>query len=220
LFLKCNYCDPIAKKVKCDENNPKNGKQIKSINTEMDDFIKGDKGKYYHTQCYINYLTKRKKSIIEIEEIIKERKIIHQSEIDEANKKDKFLRWIMEFYDGSLPSFYLKKLQSVRNGTHESINEPIDYVTLLDIYQYMANYLNKNAMKKNFEAVGQRMNYDLAVVIGNYGDYKRFKERQEKSSVEEAVIDKQLQQDNKLKQKQIKQEKEFDITDVIDDLLL
>jgi hypothetical protein len=211
---KCNYCDPVTKR----------GEQpIKSIDTDGDDFIKDEKNKYYHLECYKLHLKKRKKkSDEEISQIVSDRLKEQQVEIQEAKEKDRFLTWIMDFYDGSLPSFYLKKLQSVRNGTHESIREPIDYATLLDVYGHMRNYLNKVAAKKQFNNITGRMNYDLAVVIGNYGDYKRYKERQSRSTIEESKIDNQLSMDKKVKsvQQQKGKKDEFDITEVMDDLLL
>ncbi|PLR99520.1 hypothetical protein [Bacillus sp. T33-2] len=218
MLYKCNYCDPVAKKGE---------KTIKSVDTERDTFIKDDKGKYYHLECFKLHLSKRKKIIDEdeIKLIIKELTAKTQLVAKENTEKDHFLKWIMNFYDGSLPSYFLKKLQSVRDGTHESINEPIAYGTLLDIYQYMERYLLKIAAKKKIENVSQRMNYDLAVVLGNYGDYKKFKHKQQGFSAEKNEVDKQIKIDNKLSNidkanKNQDHNKEFDITDVIQDLLL
>jgi hypothetical protein len=223
MLYKCNYCDPVTKKGE---------KPVKTVDTEIHNFIKDDKGKYYHLDCFKQHLIKRKK--ITDEEIISltvnALMLKTEIEVKESIEKDRFLTWIKNFYDGSLPTYFLKKLQSVREGTHESINEPIPYETLLDIYQYMERYLQKIAATKKIENISQRMNYDLAVVVGNYGDYKRFKYKQQGFSADKEEIDKQIKIDNKLtnidKNKQIKRmsesddDKEFDITDVIGELLL
>jgi hypothetical protein len=220
LLYKCNYCDPtITKEMRKKGMNP-----FKSIDTEKDAFVKDEKSKYYHIECYKKHLAQRKKmNEEEIENKLRERLEVTQKEIKEAEAKDRFLRWIMEFYDGSLPSYFLKKLQLVREGKYEGLNEPIDYLTLLDIYQKMEKFLRKNALKKNFQNVTQQMNYDLAVVVGNYGDYKRYIEKQKKNEITINDIDKQIEVTNKVISKTDngqQEEKEFDITDVIDELLL
>lgn len=220
MLYKCNYCDPTITK----EMRKKGMKPVKSIDTEKDEFVKDEKGKYYHVECYKKHLSQRKKmNEEEIENKLRERLEVTQKEIKEAEAKDRFLRWIMEFYDGSLPSYFLKKLQLVREGKYEGLNEPIDYLTLLDIYQKMEKFLRKNALKKNFQNVTQQMNYDLAVVVGNYGDYKRYIEKQKKNEITINDIDKQIEVTNKVISKTDngqQEEKEFDITDVIDELLL
>jgi len=196
-------------------------KPIKTIDTDYDEFLKDDKGKYYHVDCYRQHLKKRKKMTEEeIESKVNERIEISKLEVLENERKREFLNWIMDFYDGSLPSYFLKKLQMVRTGTYEGLREPIDYETLLDIYTHMENYLNKIAAKKQLKTT-QRMNYDLAVVIGNYNDYKRFKERQKKNSVDKVEIDKHTTVTEKVKRaEKIKKKEEFDISDIMGELLL
>ena len=123
-------------------------KPVKSIDTEKHEFVKDEKGKYFHAECYGYYLLEKKKmSVEEADHKVAERLLITKKEIREQEEKDKFLRWIMDYYDGTLPSYFLKKLKAVREGIYEGLNEPIDYATLLDIYQRMANYLNKIAAK-------------------------------------------------------------------------
>lgn len=221
MLYKCNYCDPTAKRGE---------KPVKTVDIEVDDFIKDDKGKYYHLECFKLHLVKRKKIADqdEIDNIVSELVVKTAIEVKESREKDKFLTWIMDFYDGSLPAYFLKKLQEIRDGKHVSIKEPITYETLLDIYQYMARYLQKIAASKKIESISQRMNYDLAVVVGNYGDYKRFKQKQKGFSANKGEVERQIKVDEKLteiaKQKgnedQSNEDKEFDITDVIGELLL
>lgn len=220
MLYKCNFCDPPAHRGE---------KSIKTVDTDKMDFIKDDKGKYYHLECFEKHLIKHKKIEDEDErnEIISRLLELTKSETLENTQKDIFLKWIMNFYDGSLPKYFLMKLQSVRSGTYEGLNESIDYETLLDIYTYMEKYLQKIAMNKKIEKVSQRMNYDLAVVIGNYGDYKKFKRKQHGFAVDKNEVDKQIKVDNKLANRSEPkvpngniEGKEFDITDIIDELLL
>lgn len=210
---KCQLCDPVT---------PKGTTPIKTINSETDEFI-NDKGKYYHKNCYKRFLLNKKGvSVQEAERIYNERLKETLLIANESNQKDKFLKWVMEFYDGSLPSYFLKKLKSVREGTHEGIPEPITYETLLDIYKNMENYLRKLAAQKQIQDDTQRMNYDLAVVVGNYGKYKRFKEKQRLNEGDKKQIDKQIEVTNKVNNIKIESnsDKEFDIADVINELLL
>lgn len=198
---------------------------VKSIDTEKDEFIKDEKNKYYHIKCFKEHLKKRKKMTEEqIAEKIAERIEITLSDVKESEEKNRFLQWIMNFYDGSLPSYFLKKLQSVREGTYPGLNEAIDYKTLLDIYEHMANYLKKIATKKQIKNNTQQMNYDLAVVIGNYGDYKRYKEKQkleqDKSLIANKSIDEQSKIEKAINKRNIVEEEEFSLSDVLDDILL
>ena len=213
MFFKCAYCDPSVKRGET---------PIKTIDTDNHLYIKDKNKKYYHQECFESYLrTKKKLNEDEIKLLIDERIEQQEKEMLELQEKDAFLTWVMNFYDGTLPSYFLKKLQSVRDGTFEGLNEAINYSTLLDIYQYMANYLNKNAMKKQINKTTQRMNYDLAVVIGNYGDYKRFKAKQHANQVTKETVTRQTDVDKKVQQaSKVKKKEDFDITDYMDDLLL
>jgi len=214
--LKCNYCDPTVKK---------GGKQIKSIDTERDDFIREPSTKkYYHTECYKLHLKNRKRMRDdEIQLLVSERLVAREQELKEAIEKDQFFQWMMDYYNANLPSYFYMKVNSIRTGKHKLIKEPVDYATLLDIYQHMANYLDKLALKKQL-SINDRMNYDLAVVIGNLGDYRRYKAKQLASEVESSDIEKRLEDRKIIEQISKKHESnkrdEFDITDVIDELLL
>ncbi len=216
---KCNYCDPTTKKGE---------KPVKTVDTDIHEFVKDEKNKYYHLECFREHLIKRKKIADEGEISEITNKLFEKTKIDivENIQKDAFLKWIMNFYDGSLPAYFLIKLQSIRNGTHESINEPINYETLLDIYTYMEKYLEKRAAIKKIERVSQRMNYDLAVVLGNYGEYKKFKQKQKGFRANENEIDRQIEVENKISKRNVtdNQKKtdneDFNIADIMDDLLL
>jgi hypothetical protein len=218
---KCNFCDPtVTKKMKEEGIKP-----TKSIDTEKDEFVKDDKGKYYHLECFKSHLTKRKKlSEDEIEELLLERLEITKQENKENEEKDNFLQWIMDFYDGSLPAYFLKKLQSVREGKYQGLNESIDYFTLLDIYQHLEKYLRKIAGQKNLKNVTQQMNYDLAVVVGNYGDYKRYKAKQvleqDKTEVAKKTVSEQSKIKTALDKKKNNDGDNFSLHDVMDDILL
>ncbi|RNB59418.1 hypothetical protein EDM57_04560 [Brevibacillus gelatini] len=214
--LKCNYCDPTVKKGQ---------KQVKSIDTDVDDYIRDPSTKkYYHTECYRLHLKLRKgMTNEEVERMVSERLAAREQEMQEKVERDRFFKWLMEYYDSDLPSYFYMKVNSVRTGEHKLVKEPVDYATLLDIYQHMANYLDKLALKKQM-SVSNRMNYDLAVVIGNLGEYKRFKAKQMMSDSETKEIEQRIE-DRKIierihKNNQDNKHENFSITDIMDELLL
>ncbi|MFC8685999.1 hypothetical protein [Brevibacillus porteri] len=216
MFYKCNFCDPSVKRGE---------KPIKTVNTEVDDFIKDDKGKYYHTNCFRMHLRSRKKMKDEeaIENLITERKKVQVDEIKEIRSRARFYEWIMEYYETDLPPYYCIKIDAIRKGKHEFLREQIDYDTLLDIYLHMASYLNKVAVQKQFNKVTSRMNYDLAVVIGNLGDYKRFKAKQSAQEADNITIEGKLKDSEVVRaalNRKESSESEFNITDIMDELLL
>lgn len=212
MYFKCNHCDPTVRRGET---------PIKTVDTEKHVYVKDENKKYYHLECYRIHLSKKKKlNEEEIDAKVIERLKAQESEMKELEEKNAFLDWIMKFYDAALPSYYMKKLQTIRNGTYEGLNEPIDYSTLLDIYENMSNYLNKIAMQKRLKTTSQ-MNYDLAVIVGNYGDYKRFKAKQQVNQVTEKEIDKQTNVDQKVKQaSKVEKKENFDIADYMDELIL
>ena len=210
--FKCNHCDPTVRRGET---------PIKTVDTEKHAYIKDENKKYYHLECYRIHLSKKKKmSEEEIDTKVVERLKAQESEMKELEAKNAFLNWIMNFYESSLPSYYMKKLKSVNEGTYEGLNEPIDYLTLLDMYEHLDNFLRKIAMKKRLKTSAQ-MNYDLAVVVGKYGDYKRFKAKQQVNQVTEKEIDKQTNVDQKVKQaSKVEKKEEYDIADYMDELIL
>ncbi|MCG7317629.1 hypothetical protein [Brevibacillus laterosporus] len=217
MFFKCNYCDPSVKRGE---------KSIKSIDSKKDDFLQDQRGKYYHTNCYREYLSlKKKKKDDEIEVIIQSIKDsqLEKSQIQQ-NKRD-FYKWIKSYYDTDLPAYFCIKISSIVSGKHEQIHSPVGYDILLDIYKHMERYLSKNATKKSFNSISSRMNYDLTVIISNLGDYKRFKNKQNEDMKFSKKIEEDIKKDRinreRIKRVQQKEEKDtFNIMDIMDDLLI
>lgn len=221
MYYKCNYCDPTISK----EMKKEGYKTIKSINASTDDYIRDEKNKYYHSECYVMHLmTKKKLSENKAIEKLKEQKSLLKNELQEVQNKSFFYEWIKNFYDSSLSSFFCSEITKISNGTHEKINEPVLYADLLEMYQKLSNYMIKKARTIQFKSVNQRMNYDLAIVIGKYGDYKKYKEKQSQQ-VEtilqvDSKIEDSIKYEESLKNREIINKDEFDLVDVMDDLLL
>ncbi|MED3562392.1 hypothetical protein [Bacillus xiapuensis] len=221
MLLKCNFCDPVLTK----EMRLNGLKNSKSINTETDQYVKDEKNKYYHVECYVQHLMKRKKmGEMEARDKLNVQLEKVQKELKEMEDKDRFYKWIMNFYDTALPAYFCTKISEIISGQYEKVNEPIPYTTLLDIYEMMATFLNKNAFNKSFKNKGQRMNYDLAVVLGKYGDYKSYKERmkneQDKVEITKEALDDQNKINHVLKKKNEQDDEGFNLSDVLEDILL
>jgi hypothetical protein len=200
-------------------------KSTKSINPEFDEYVKDEKNKYYHVECYVQHLIKRKKiGEEEAREKLKIQLELVKVELKQMEDKDKFYKWIMNFYDSSLPAYYCTKITEIVNGQYEKVNEAISYEELFDIYDKMANYLRKNAFKKNFQNIGQRMNYDLSIIIGKYGDYKKYIEKQkleqETTNATNSTLKDQTKVNHVLKKKEVTENEDFNLSDVLDELLL
>lgn len=200
-------------------------KPIKSINTEKDEYIKDEKSKYYHSECYVNHLINRKRmNEDDAREKLNIQMKLMEEEVKKQKERDGFYQWIMDYYESPLPAYFCIQVSKIVNGTHDRINEPIDYPVLLDIYKKMAVFLNKNATKKGITKIGQRMNYDLATVLGNYGDYKKYIEKQQQDEIEKKEVENKIIESKRfnkhMEQKNEQRQDEFDLLDVMDDLLL
>lgn len=209
--VKCWYCDKTGKK---------------SLDKNSQDYVKKD-GKNYHTECYKQML--KNKGIIELEielEIkkLKQQMIEHEKEIELKNKpKNELCYWLMDFYNiDVLPTGFYHRLASITKGEYVKAKISISYEELLEIYKKMANYLNKAAMKKGgFDNESGRLYWDLAIVINNYNDYKKWKHNQSLEKVENKKIDKLIKDDMKIKHVIRKENSNnFNIMEEMNDLLL
>lgn len=208
-YHRCQYCDKPGQK---------------SIDMKKDEVIKTTKG-YYHLDCYKNYLSlKKKMSPNEIEINVKELQQSMDAEIQEEKDRDNLTEWLENFYNANIPTYIFMKINDAVHGKNKLIKDEVNYNMLLEIYEKMGNYLNKVAVKKHFSRIEQRMNYDLAVVLNNINEYKRYKVRQETTEKEDKEIDELIKATNVTKSintnKNDNKLKDFNIADSMQDLLL
>lgn len=215
--VRCYYCDKRDEKTK---------KWSRSLDKDKQDYVKKN-NKNYHTKCYIKFLKNKGKKNNEIDlEIyhLKEKMEEHENKIKLKNKpKNDLCDWIMNYYNiDVLPTGFFHRLTSITKGEYAKARVKISYEELLDIYKKMAGYLNKVAMNKGgFDNQSGRLYWDLAIVVNNYNDYKKWKESIHQSDENRKKIDKMIESDrivSKIKEKNV--EKEFNILDDIEDLLL
>ena len=185
ILRKCKVCD-----------KPK----TKTINLEKDKFIFYNNS-YFHYDCFISLQMKRTRKKIELTyeeaKILADKMLIKTSESEVVNTlidRDRLTYWIYENYDITvLPSLFFQKIKQINDGTFSMrINTPISYYDLLQIFKKMKTYLDK--VNNNNERKGKkidsirRIDYDLAIVINNYDEYLKWKQKQKSEEIEKAEI--------------------------------
>lgn len=212
-YHRCQYCD-------------KPGQQ--TINMEKDEIVKIPKNYcrfkngYYHLNCFKEYLSVKKKlSSEEIEIKIKDLQQLMKEEIQEEKDKDNLAEWLENYYNANIPTYIFMKINDAVSGKNKLIKDEVNYNMLLEIYKKMSNYLNKIAIKKHFLKIEQRMNYDLAVVLNNINEYKKYKIKQESLEHETKEIDELIKvTDATRKIKENNKQEDFNIVDSMQDLIL
>ena len=216
------------------------------FDTKKTEYIK-DKT-FMELDCYINKQLKKGidietinkkieilKESMRIEEELKKQKEIEreskkllakQNEIDRNKNKEDFLQYIREEYDISNFSkmFYIK-VAEINNGTYKGMNEGISYEDLLFMFKRKQQYLNKinernKSIGKSIKGIS-RVNYDLAVIIGMYDEYKEWKRKKSILQSNEEV--KKEESNNTIKIdynaiNSIKSNDEDDILDILNDI--
>ena len=204
---KCQICD---------------GKNEYSINIDADDFImikKGQASEYYHTQCYYIYLITKKKmteqeSLLEIQRI----KSLMIEEVEDKKYREKLCGLIMDLYNISfLPKYFFIRLSEINRGTYKNIKEAISNFELFEMYsnQKLIAKLEKIAIKKDIKK-DNRLYWDLAIILGEYENYKKWKRQSSSKDIDIDKLKEDLKQIKQM-QKSIKQDDddEINITELI-----
>lgn len=174
----------------------------KEIDITKDDYLK--KVRFMHADCYkLKYSKKFKGLINEQIQLIRDQMSIEKKEQDEKilekerksleakkkelernNNRNLFINYIKETYDiTTIPKHFYIKLSSINNGTYQGMSEGITYEDLLYIFQRKQRYFDtvclRNTSKgKEIKGIG-RVNYDLAIAINLYDEYKEWKRKQQ-----------------------------------------
>ena len=171
-----------------------------NLNTEKEKFFmeqsttKDGKTKrtFKHKKCFIKYETEKKRNKKSLEEcnayILKNESNYQIFEKTELEKENLF-NFIFETYDVSFLStrFYIK-MASVFDGSMTNISKPIPASDLLDMWERKKDWLQRvseNNRKRGKEIEGeQRVLYDLAILIGKYDSYLKWKEQKKLAQIE------------------------------------
>lgn len=153
------------------------------------------KEKYYHKECLVEKLNSFKKNKVEnIDLFLKQ---LDDEEINRRNEadihwyeKNRLFQWLYDYYDvgGFDTAFYLK-VNNMVLGKDYKCKLGITYEELLEMYQKMANNLNRIATNKGIER-NNRAYWDLAIVIKDYSKYKEWKEKQKPVENKNIEVDK------------------------------
>lgn len=209
----------------------------KTINIDKNKFIYY-KTSYFHYDCFINYKLKAKDNTLSHEEIILladnlVKKTLEMKNVTDTIDRDRLTYWLYENYNITvLPTNFFTKLTLINKGTFSSrINAPISCYDLLQIFIKMKSYLdkinNKNErLGKKIDATG-RINYDLAIVINNYDEYLKWKQKQKTEVIEKEMIQEEIKAKNNIQIGNISSIKtkdnnrkndEINISDILDEV--
>lgn len=146
-------------------------------------------------------------------------KALMVEQMEDIKYRDKLCQIIMDMYGIShLPNHFFMRLAEINKGTYKNIKEPISNHDLFEMYsnQKLIAKLGKIALKKGIEK-DRRLYWDLAVILGEYEGYKRWKRNNIAQDIDIIKIKDELKR-AKLVQKKITQNKgsdEIDIADLI-----
>lgn len=221
ILRKCKVCDATrTRTIKVDE-----GKFIYY------------KSSYFHYNCFIKHIVDTDKLTYEEAKLFADKMVIKTSKSKTVNNsidRDRLTYWIYENYNiNVLSALFFQKLKQINDGTYAMrINTPITYYDLLQIFKKMKTYLDKvnykNERKGKKIDISKRINYDLAIVINNYDEYLKWKQKQKTEEIEnnkiktDFDIKKDIQINNisvlqKEKNKNDKNE-EIDIANILDEV--
>lgn len=194
-------------------------------------------GKTYHKDCFAN-LCKEKMSSKRKDTVKKYTDLFNS--IDKLSKdtieyfkpiilKDMVYRFIVKHYHPTnIPYYVWNKLEEIYNGTYKDMTKSIPPNHLLDMWKRQIDALDKMHNKMELEGKHldpvQKINYDLAVLIGKYDSYLSWREKQRIIEVERIknkydttsirpIVDK-----NAIKANENKGEDTFNFDDLVDDI--
>lgn len=162
-------------------------------------------------------------------EVEKEKKKLNAKlkEADRDKNKNEFVDYIKDIYNlTTIPKYTYIKLAEINNGTYKDLSEGISYEDLLYIFKRKQKYFDKVFLKNNSngkEMKGvSRLNYDLAIAINLYDEYKDWKRKQQ--ILQSDIINEQKKENenniNEIDYSKIKTKvnNETDISDILGDL--
>jgi hypothetical protein len=220
ILRKCTYCD---------------GKGIKSIKVGRDKFIYYNR-KYYHYDCFVEYKNKNNEYNLSQEQIINlademvlKTKTI-KSVIDSINR-DRLVYWLYDYYNVStFSNLFFQKLTKINNGTYsDKLIVPISCYDLLQIFKKMKSYLDKvhsnNERNGKIISLNNRVNYDLAIILNNYDEYMKWKQKQKAENVEKVKLQEEVKSKRDIQinnitsiQKNKNNNEEINIADILDEV--
>jgi len=181
ILRKCKICDKP---------------RTKTINLETEKFIYYQQS-FYHYNCFVEFkMAKNQLTLDKATELANEM-VIKTSESDSLNSlidRDRLTYWLYDNYDiNVLPILFFQKIKQINDGTFAMrVNVPIPYYDLLQIFKKMKTYLDKvnkqNERKGKKIDIIRRVDYDLAIVINNYDEYLKWRQKQKTEEIDKKAI--------------------------------
>lgn len=225
--LKCWVCDEARLKElkKLNQHIDEKGKKItiQTISVENDSYIKV-KGKYYHEQCFREYqLSKGKITELEVNDLIVQFKLEQHKEQQDKIAEARFFEWAKEHYQVALNYHFCNRIKNIAKGLDDKVYGIITYDEFLEMYKMMENYLAKSIINKDFKNTSQRMNYELAIIINKYEDYKNYKSKLAEKNHQVINIQEKIKSSEKFSSVKTKVRQEdndtFYVSDIHDELI-
>lgn len=183
--------------------------------------------KYFHSECFIQYVhnkiaSARRGIIKEKWEAIISTENLEQLKTDTKNflinekiPKDELYHFLIESYHLTVfPKPFFLKLNEVYTGTYKTLLEPITPEDLLCMWKQKISYLDKVAKQQMlkgmvFDTEYSRLCWDLGCLVSRYDRYKKWKAEQELLCIEQQLEIEKNQHDNEVNKAIHLQEKAF-----------
>lgn len=182
LTIKCAYCS--------------HDKKLGLNNVQS--FVKYD-NRYYHKKCFeqmcneklLAQNTKKEKWLAALNDIDKYHRIARTT-LELRVLEDSIYRFILDNYNyiGSVPAYVFTKLKTIYNGTYRGLAKPIPPSDLLDMWKRQMRNLKQQRVRLIQKGTIHEDNptgqvcYDLAVLVGKYDSYLRWKEKQKLNEID------------------------------------
>lgn len=166
--------------------------EIEIEKNDITDVIYYEK-KYYHESCFTEMATQKAASKRGKPEQWQEAlDNLWQLEADTKKMIQKYFareelnEYLLSNYDICMvPAYFWQLVADLENGKYKSKKcKPIEINVLLDIWKWGQKNLNQIALNNRANRKGpqnddDRLRYDLAILIGHVGDFKKYKAREE-----------------------------------------
>jgi len=167
---------------------------------EVDKFVIYKNNEYYHNDCFIEIINKKKKKLSqeEISIMIKELQEKNKDKIKDIVDKNHLFEYITRKYELIYkPKYIYIKFEQVFNGSYKNLSESVSPEDLLDMWQRKEGYLDRTNQWKIskgevMEGLG-RMWYDLAIVLSKLSSYRKWKDQQKANENKDLIIHKKIE---------------------------
>jgi hypothetical protein len=186
---------------------------------------------YMHFDCLVEKTFNKKTNKLTLEEIKENVKKIqkdNENHIQTTLLREQFYRWLQQSYGVvSIPTYFFVKIDSVLTGEYKGLTISIPLDDLFDMWKRKKQELDKIALNnknkgKDMDNVA-RLQYDLAILVGKYDSYLKWKQNNKLIEQEKKEVD--INNKNKIDYSKVNKNEnnvikndELNIMDFIDDI--